>query len=364
MKFGEESIIYLAGANDKSEIEKFRGLKLRKAYIDESQSFPEYIQDLIDDVITPALMDYAGHLRLIGTPRPVPSGYFYECSESPNWAHHGWTFWDNPFIASKSGQTHQQLLDRELSRRGVSSSDASIQREWFGKWSLDLDSLLLHYNAEKNDFTELPPGKWDYIMGIDLGFVDADAIAVLAWSESHPATFLVDESVRSKAGLTELVADINRLQTKYSCSKMVIDEGGLGKKIAEEIRRRHHIPVQPADKVRKMENIALLNDALRTSRFKAKRNSRFAQDSFLVEIDRDKTTPDKIKVKDGFHSDIIDAALYAFRESPAFTYQEPVVKPKYGTSEWASQQATEMEESAKEYFENLEAAEKGFGGWG
>jgi len=132
-------------------------------------------------------------------------------------------------------------------------------------------------------------------MGIDLGFDDSDAIAVLAWHDESPNTYLVAEQVTSGQGVTDLVTQIEAHQKIYDISKMVIDQGGLGKKIADEIRKRHQIPVQPADKARKMEHIKLLNDALRTGRFKAKRDSKFAQDSFLVEIDRDKSTPDKIK---------------------------------------------------------------------
>lgn len=367
IKFPNESMIYCSGAKDRTEIEKFRGLPVKKAYVDECQSFRDHIGSLIDDILAPALMDYAGSLCLIGTPGPIPAGYFHDCSvSSSNWSHHSWTFWDNPFIASKSGMSHQALLDRELKRRGVLANDPTIQREWFGKWILDSESLLIHYDEQKNHFETLPQNKkWIYILGIDLGFVDADALAVLAWCESDPSTYLVEECVVDKQGISELVEQIQKLNKKYDISKMVIDEGGLGKKIAEEIRRRHHVPVQPADKARKMENIALLNDALRSNRFKAKRTSRFAQDSYLVEIDRDKTTPDKIKVKDSFHSDIIDAVLYAFKESPAFSYQPPIIKPKHGTKEWAEQEISEMEQNAIEHFEALEEASKGFGDkWG
>lgn len=362
IKFPNGSIIYISGANDKSEIDKFRGLPIKLCYIDESQSFPSYIQELIDDVIAPALMDFAGSLCLIGTPGPVPAGYFHKCDvELDTWSSHAWNFFDNPFIPEKSGQTHQALLDRELERRGIQVNDATIQREWFGKWIMDSESLLLRYSEERNHFQELPKANWVYLMGIDLGFVDADAICVLAWSESTPVVYLVDEVVTQKQGISDLVQQIETLSNRYSISKMVIDEGGLGKKIAEEIRRRHHIPVHPADKLRKMENYALLNDALQRSHFKAKKTSRFANDSYLLEVDRDKTTPEKIRVKDSFHSDIVDAVLYAFKESPAYTYQPPIVKPKHGTQEWANQQVTEMEEAAVQYFENLEKAEEGFG---
>lgn len=354
------SVIYLSGAKDKSEIEKFRGLALKIVYIDECQSFRDYIEDLVDDILSPALMDYAGTLVLIGTPGPIPAGYFHHCAEvSDAWAKHGWTFFDNPFIPAKANKTHQELLARELKRRGVNMEDPSIQREFFGRWVLDSDSLWIHYDAKINHFTEMMPRvRYNYIMGIDLGYEDADAIAVIAWSEQDPNTYLVEEVVMKHQGITELVDQIKQLEAKYDVSKMVIDEGGLGKKLAEEMRRRHGVPVQPADKARKMENVAFLNDSLRTGKFKAKSASHFAQDSYLVEVDRAKSTPDRIKLSDKYHSDIIDAVLYAFRESPAFTYQAPKKGPKYGTKEWADAMENTMWDAAQEHFTELAALER------
>jgi len=373
IKFPNGSIVYLSGAKDQSEIEKFRGLALKLCYIDECQSFRSYIQDLIDDIISPALMDYAGNLVLIGTPGPIPAGYFAEIAgvvqgkegAASNWSNHGWTFFDNPWIATKSGKTHQEVLDRELRRRGVTSDDPSIQREFFGHWVLDSESLWIKYTPEKNHFDALPtiaPKKWNYIMGIDLGYVDADAIAVLAWSEDSPVTYLVEECVVKKQGLTELVEQIQDLRKKYDVTKMVIDEGGLGKKLAEEMRRQHGIPVEPADKTRKQETAAFLNDALRTGRFMAKRHSKFAQDCNLVEVDRDKSTPDKIRISDKYHSDALDATLYAFKQSPAYAYQEPERKPARGTAAWYKQEESQMFNDAVAHFKELEEQKRRIGG--
>lgn len=356
------STIYLSGAKDASEIEKFRGMALKKVYIDEAQAFRDYIRELIEDVLDAALMDHNGDLNLIGTPAPIVAGYFAECAgvvqgmeyRADAWSVHGWTYFDNPFIPVTSGKTHLELLERVMKRRGVTIDDPTIQREFFGKWVNDPESLWIRYYADKCHFTALPDDKrkqWRYIMGIDLGFNDADAIAVLAWSPDSPDTYLVDELVTPKQGLTELVEQIQTLQKKYNCYKMVIDEGGLGKKLAEEMRRRHHLPVQAADKARKQENVAFLNDALRTGRFKAKTESKFAQDSRLVEIDKDKSRPDKIAISDKYHSDIIDAVLYSFKESPAYSYQAPKAAPKPGTKEWAEAQADSMFEAAQTHFQ-------------
>lgn len=358
MKFPNGSIIYCSGASNIAEIEKFRGLALKKVYLDECQSFPAYIKVLIDDILSPALMDYAGSLILIGTPGPVPVGFFYDCSVSAEWAHHEWTYWQNPHIETKSGLTHQQTFDRELKRRGVTAEDPSIQREWFGKWKFDPESLVFRYSAELNDYQDTPhqPSDYTFIMGVDFGYEDADAIAILGWSEKTPITYLVDELVMPKQGITELVEQIEIFRKKYQVSKIVADFGGLGKKISEEIIRRWQVPVEAADKVRKFEAIELMNDALRTQRFMAKKSSRFAADAMLVEWDKEKSTPEKKKISDRFHSDILDAALYAFRLSPAYAYAPPIPKPTYGTDAWMDEQIEKMEEHALEQArkENLE----------
>ena len=270
--------------------------------------------------------------------------------EEPVWSVHHWTFFDNPHIATKSGMTHQALLDRVLKRRGLTVDHPTIQREYFGKWCVDVDSLLIHYDDEVNHYDTLPTFKtpWQYIMGIDLGFDDADAISILAWHEDTPITYLVEECVVAGQDITDLVTCVQEFQSRYDIGKMVIDQGALGKKIAEEIRRRKQIPVLPANKARKMEHVKFLNDALRSGRFKAKRDSRFAQDSYLVEIDRDKTTPEKIVVSNSFHSDAIDSALYAFVESPAFGYEAPAARPKQYTQEWYKAQEDDMWNSTVE----------------
>lgn len=354
--FPNGSVIYVSGAATKGEIDRFRGLALKLVYVDESQSFGTYLEQLIDDVLVQALFDYKGRLRLIGTPPPVPVGYFFDAHHNNNgWTHHHWTMFENPWIEKKRGESPDKILEQELLRRGVSESDPTIQREVFGRFVVDATRLVIDYERTRNHFVDLPPGKIWHVLGIDLGFKDADALAVVGYGSHSPTTYLVDELITPKQGLTELVNQVEMLRDKYGPHKLVIDTGGLGLKIAEEMRRRYKIPVVAAEKTRKFETIELLNDALRNKRFMARNTSRFASDAGLMEWDMDKARPDKKVVSDRFHSDIIDAALYAFRESPAYTYEPPIPKPKYGTEEWAAEEAKAMEEAAEEHFRNLES---------
>lgn len=359
MTLPNKAKLRLFGADMKNFIRRLKGAKSPAVAIDEAQDFGPHIETLIDDVLTPTITDYPDSwLAVTGTPGPIPRGMFYDITEGGvgDYSVHRWSLYDNPYLPDA-----KNFVAKLKERKRWDDKNPTYMREWLGLWVLDLESLLIRYEAKVADYNDLPTQKYTYIMGIDLGFNDADAIAVLAWSDSDPTTYLVEEQIATKQGLTELVQQINSLRDKYDISKLVIDEGGLGKKLAEELRRRHHIPVQPADKARKMENVAFLNDALRNGKFKAKATSRFASDSYGVQIDHEKTTPDKIVVKKGFHSDIIDAVLYGFKESPAYSYQKPIVQPKYQTPEWYEKEVVDMEKNAEDYFRAQEEAAKGYG---
>lgn len=358
-KFPNGSIIYCSGASDAAEIEKFRGLSnVALAYIDESQAFRSHIRELVEEILIKRLYDTNGRLRLIGTPGPIPAGYFYEASHSDQWSHHAWTLHNNPHIEKKSGISVAELIAQDCARKGVGLDDPSIQRECFGRWVLDSSALLLEYNSERNHYDALPRGSFTYILGMDFGFEDADSFSVLGWAHGSPDTYLVEELVAEKQTYEQMVQNFETLYKKYPFSKVVADPGGGGKKLIESLRPRYPIPMSSADKQGKIANYGLLNNALRTGRFYAKKESRFAQDCNLLERDRDKSTPDKTVVKG--HSDAVDSALYAFRESPAYGYTPPIEAPKPGTREWAAQEEERMRERLFNQIKEEQDAKKSY----
>lgn len=331
----------LYGADMANFIRRLKGQKSPGIGIDESQDFGTHLESLINDVLTPMLVDYQDSwLAVVGTPGPVPQGHYFEITHNGRYGYsvHKWTLLDNPYIHEP-----QKFIDDMILKRQWEPNHPTLMREWQNQWVLDVDALWVRYKAEVNHYIELPKvHKWNYILGIDIGFKDADALAVLAWSNETPHTYLVEEIITAKQDITSLIEQIEGISKKYDFQKIVIDQGGLGLKIAEEMRRRHNVPVEAADKKLKAENVAVLNDELRLGKFRAKAASRFAQDSYLIQIDWNKSTPDKIVIKKEPHSDIIDAVLYAFKESYAFTHQPEKAKIKYGSPEWAAQQSQAM----------------------
>lgn len=338
----------LMGADLKDFIKRLKGRKYPGVGIDEAQDFGVHLQSLIDDVLTPSIADYVdGWLAMTGTPGPVPNGYFFDVTQNHKYgfSHHAWTLFENPYMPEP-----QKFVAELKAKREWADDNPTYQREYLNRWVLDVQSLWIRYKESLNNYNTLPKEHvWNYIMGVDWGYRDADAIAIIAWSETSPDTYLVEELVTVKQDMTALMQQIQDLEKKYNVNKIVMDEGAGGKKMAEEMRRRHAIPITPADKARKQENVDLLNDSLRLGKFKARADSRFALDSYLVQIDWDRTTPNRIVIKKKPHSDIIDAVLYAFKESYAYTHRPEAPKPpQWGTKEWAEQQSTGMFEAELE----------------
>lgn len=338
----------LYGADMQNFIRRLKGQKAPGVAIDESQDFGIHLQSLVVDVLTPMLIDYKDSwLAVVGTPGPVPQGYFFDVTNNHRYGYslHKWTINENPHIDNP-----EEFIQTLIHNNEWEPTHPTLLREWRNKWVLDVEALWIRYSEKVNHYAELPSNvkKWNYILGIDIGFKDADALAVLAWSEEDKNTYLVEEVITEKQDITSLVEQIEDISKRYDFSKMVIDQGGLGLKIAEEMRARKGISVEAADKKLKAENVGFLNDDLRTGKFKAKSASRFAQDSYLIQIDWAKSTPDKIVIKKEPHSDIIDSVLYAFRESYAYTHKVEEKKVQYGSKAWADQQVNDMFEREKE----------------
>jgi hypothetical protein len=339
--FPNGSTIYLQGGNDEGEIEKVRGLSnVALIYLDESQSFRTLIKELVEDIAAKRLYDTNGRLRMIGTPGPVPSGYFYDCANNPKWSHHAWTMHANPHLLRKSGKTPQELIDQDCAMRGVGHDDPSIQRECYGKWAKDDNALLLHYEVDKNHYDVLPSGTWEYILGIDLGVRDSDSLSLLGFNSGSPYTYLVEEIVTPGQLTDELARQIAGLSAKYDISAMACDTGGLGLKVVEDLKARYGFTIQAAEKAGKMSNYRILDNALRNGTFKAKQESRFAQDCLVLERDYSKSTPDKIAIKG--HSDAVDSCLYAFKLSPAYTFQAPKEGARPGTAAYDQEVAQKL----------------------
>jgi hypothetical protein len=353
--------IQLFGADMKNFIRRLRGNKFPGIGVDEGQEFGTHLEHIVQDVLEACIADFEdGWLALTGTPGPVPVGFFYDVTELGKFGYsrHRWSVLDNPYMPGA-----KQFIADLKAKKGWDDNHPTLQREWRGLWVVDMDALVFKYDAEKNHYDSLPKlqGKWEYVIGVDIGFDDCDAIAVLAWNSSSPDVYLVEEFTMPHQDITDLANQIKKRIKKYNPLKTVIDAGALGKKITEELIKRHGIALHAAEKTRKFEFIELLNDALRTGRFFAKKQGQFAQDTQRVKWDQDASD---LKVSDNFHSDICDSVLYAYREALHWLHEpEPEPPPKPQTPEWYQQQEDEMKERAREMVRRKKDSDSDPWGW-
>lgn len=365
-RLGNDCHLYLGGLNDKGEAEKLRGIPGKRYVIDEAQLVRDSIlRPTMVEIIGPALMDYAGVLVVAGTPGPTKTGYFFEVDQgkaSEKWDRHSWTVRENERLPARlAGISIDAILAAVREDHGWTEESPSYRREYEGEWCEDKDALVFDYNPAKQDFDEMPEGIDQFVHAVDLGWEDEDAIAVLGWSEQAPESYLASEYVQHRMTLTELVeGHVIPMRNAYPPAADVWDFGGLGKKMGMEVRDRWGIPVEAAERSRKFEHIALLNDAMRTGKFKARRTSRFAEDCKLVQWEAGERGR---VISDAYHSNITDAVLYGFRKVSAYMFepkaQGPHPDPNHPDAVFASRAAKIDRRNRGEWFDQ-DAAMMGF----
>jgi hypothetical protein len=137
---------------------------------------------------------------------------------------------------------------------------------------------------------------------------------------------------------------IKKFQAEFEIHKVVIDEGGLGKSIAEELRQRYQINCQAAQKQNKRAYIELFNSELREGRILVAEDNPVVKEwNTLIWDDESK----KVE-KPGLANDVSDATLYAWRESFYYSEEPVIQKPKFGSAEFFDAEEKRMlEESEK-----------------
>lgn len=256
--------IWLTGCKDAREAEKYRGDKYGGAIIDEAGSFPDTVlRYLVQSVLQPALSDLKGQLWLVGSPGLVPLGYWYDINSGegdvPQWPRAEWTCLDNPYWRPDDKEAALEEV-RELN--GWDAKSETYLREWMNRWVKDLSALI--YNYEGPGFTELPAKDgWHTHLAIDLGYNDDAAFVVGSWRPGHPQIYLREAYGEPGMLLTDIRDHARALIDRYGVSRVVIDQGGLGKTIAQSLAHQYGISNEPAEKRDKPAAIRQVRDMLR-----------------------------------------------------------------------------------------------------
>ena len=332
-----QSQIFCVGADQKNFIKRLRGTKYKRVIIDEGQGFASnLLQELVDDVMSPALTDLDGDLWLLGTPGPSPAGYFYEATTDSNaWSKHHWTIFDNEAIPNA-----RSFLDELIDRNNWNEDHPTVQREWFGRWVSDPGALIYRFQKKRNMFELIPDGHWDYAIGVDYGWHDKTAFSVVAYTTDHPKCYVVFAKSYGKMIPSAIAAYLKKLVHDYPNPRIVCDTGGLGLSITEELRIRYGIPVEAAEKSEKLTFIELLNgDFINGNVFVHKKCYELMHEYETLIRD------DKGREDENLPNDLCDATLYAYREAKHYAYTKPDPRYRRDTQEYMDE---EIEKEADE----------------
>jgi hypothetical protein len=352
--FANKSHIALVGAENHGEIDKLRGQGYDIVCIDECKSFPaDVLEEFIDEVIVPALLDRGGELILAGTPGAILQGPFYDVTcgrlgvthkrfgakwekgKRFEYSVHKWKLSDNTSLPD---------LEKDATEwkdsKGLADDDPRWIREYLGEWIASDDALVYKYNKYgdgRNDF--IPRGVknyglqeegYEYILGIDIGFDDPTAFVVIACKPTDRNLYVLHGEKTSHLTVPEIADKIIELQNAYGgFAAIVCDFGGLGKTVWETIMAQYGIPLIPAKKSEKLDYIELLNSDFLGGFVKIKDGTPLATELKTLQFDHT-----GIKEHPSCPNHLCDALLYVWRYS-YHTYRESATKePTFGTREY------------------------------
>ena len=337
--FPNQSQIFIIGGDDETEMERLRGPKYPLVVFDEAQAMGPFLQDVIEQIVEPAVMDYDGQILLTGTPNAACVGTFHDAANGllPGWSVHSWTCLDNPHLPHV-----REWLANHRRKKGWSEDHPTYLREWCGRWVRD-DGSLVYAIQPFNVIDELPDGvdDWQYVLGIDLGYVDSTAFVVMAFSETAARCVTVESYKESRLIPSAVAARVEALCQRYPFEQIVADAGGLGKGYVEEMRQRYGIPVRPAEKTQKSVYIELLNGDLRNGSLSILRseNAALLGEVTILQWDEDRKRPDP-----RYEDHLADAWLYAWRYCHAYLNTGEKEAPDPGSEAWWKAEADRMEE--------------------
>ena len=328
--------IILRGADNEREVNKLRGPKWRCVVLDESSTYGAWMEQLVIEVIGPALRDQNGTLILIGTAGRKREGLFYEACHGlkkrkdgrPIYTLHQWSLTENPNLS-------EQAKDLDLIREeeGMAENDPRFLREYKMIWaSGDSERVWSGYDPERND-VDLPEGlmslprehKWETLLGMDFGWQDESGIAVLAWSRTIKRIYLLETWAKNHAFSDEIAMKVEEFRGKYGVKRCVGDVGGQGKIFQQQLQRDYKIYVEPAKKMEKLTYIEFMNSALLRGDLLVQRGDKVTGEMLDVAWDDERKNIGKHEKDNRAH-----AALYGWRAAN-YVAGKSQLEPKRGS---------------------------------
>lgn len=371
-KYAEKRIILpngsqllLAGADDNKRIDDLRGQTFHFAIIDEAGQIQDTIlRRLVSEVLEPRLY---GPLWLVGTPGTLPMGFYYDASEDEETAYKKftWSSKDNPFLPDN-------YLEQRRTENGWTVNSPIYRREYLGEWVLPGDDeLVFTLNPNKNVIQDMPDywdpksDHWTKVLSIDYGFGDATAISLVAYpNKFYPGfednnIYVVASEKWSGKTPSDIALKTIDWYDRYRPNKVVGDTTGVGigyareaESMFREMRLRHNLTIQLAQKKEKLKSIEWLNDDLIHGRLKILEPT---NGPLLEEMLSLQWRADRRDVLTSCEDDLCDSMRYAHREMRVLGYKPKLTDEQQRALKEAEENDFKPEDKASAYNRRLKA---------
>lgn len=395
--FPNGSKLRFVGADNISEIEKLRGGRYNGVVVDESKSYPVLLFDeMIYEVLEPALMAKNGELILIGTPGDSLRGTFYlstvdepvvfsdvngvperqsnvlhgtEPVYPAKWVFHRWTLPDNLTQFPDGSGGYYTMWDKaqEMMRQnGWTRKTPQAAREYFGDWIPADDKRVYRYRPALHDYDPhvnllsdkrhvrwgLPdlPGEFKTVVSVDLGTRDGTGVVIWAWNIYTDDLWEVYSDKRKReAGerlpIREIAEWYHDLESQFGPFEgWPSDPGGLATMVHDELADQYQVYLEPADKHEKNDAIEIMNNDFDSGRIHVRRGSMLSDELDRARWNLKKLDKNKKIEDDTIPNDVVDAGLYGHRWC---RHRKPV-KQKFTTPVLSPEWYREREAAALE----------------
>lgn len=348
VRLPNDGLIVVGGCDDKRDVDRWRGFpKVKKWFVDECGAWDDLIlRSFVMDVAQPAMVDVDGEMIMSGTPGLIPEGLWYELTgpESTQTAIpvHRWTMFDNPALPNAAA-----VAAKIREQNGWGEDHPTYLREYLGRWSTDESVLVYPWVQERNEVDRLPfirtdPG-WLWVLGVDVGYVDANAYVLWGAHHNDPDEYVVEAKKIPGQLIREMADEIRMYQRRFPGVVVVVDSGGMGKQHAEELQREHAIPVIPAEKTERLSAMRVVRDRLHSGRI---RTLAGACDPLLSEWRKLRWNERRDDLEKNQEDHAADAARYGHRRLRHYLYEPRRHAPAYGSPEWAAAEEARMKAAA------------------
>jgi hypothetical protein len=258
--------------------------------------------------------------------------------KEPGWSVHKWMTIDNPYMKEK-WQKHLDWIEANNPKFKLTSE---YRTHYLNEWCADDVKRIIKLNSE-SIVAPFELKNYNYVLGVDLGFNDASSFALLAYSIKDPKAYVVKAHKKSGLDITGVANIIRTFMTNYPINKIIID--GANKQGVEEMRNRHRLPLEAAEKTDKATFLKLLADDVTQNKLVLfDGEAKDLEDEWEALQWKDSSQQDE---DDRCENHCGDASLYSWRHVRNYLFKPQEKEPEFGSDPYMKNYAKQLEKRTR-----------------